>query len=332
MAVNRQRPMLHERIDFLSLLSDPDMLQLMLVSCPDGIIATDGDGRVTLYTGASETIFGFDPIQVLDHSYHMLFEGGEGLAFLEQSLGEQGQAVNVEVTGMHRDGSRFAAAVSATVIRDRYGDTIGMVMYVRDHTGVRTIEDALRFNNDQLNHMVEQLDYIARHDQLTGLLNRGSAMQAAEDALIASGLGATEIGVVLLDLDRFKMINDSFGHLVGDRVLAEVAAVLRKATRQGDIIGRYGGEEFVAFLPGATLPVVTQFAERVRAAVERARISVSDGLSVPMTISGGVACIPMCADSLNEALRVADDRLYAAKRAGRNRIVHEDTSEQRSAA
>jgi len=140
------------------------------------------------------------------------------------------------------------------------------------------------------------------------------------------------MGVVLLDLDRFKLINDSFGHLVGDRVLAEVAAVLRKATRQGDIIGRYGGEEFVAFLPGADLQAVSQFAERVRAAVERARITLDDNLSVPMTISGGVACIPGCADSLNEALRVADDRLYAAKRAGRNRIASTDATEQRSAA
>jgi len=330
--MNGRGPVFHDRIDFLTLLSDPDMLQLMLVSCPDGIVATDGAGRVTLYTGAAETIFGFDPIQVLDHDYQMLFAEGDDRAALEQALSGEGRAVNMEVTGRHRDGSKFAAAVSATVIRDRYGDSIGMVMYIRDHTGVRTIEDALRLNNDQLNNMVEQLDYIARHDQLTSLLNRGSAMQSAEDALIASGLEANAMGVVLLDLDRFKLINDSFGHLVGDRVLAEVAAVLRKATRQGDIIGRYGGEEFVAFLPGADLPAVSQFAERVRAAVERARITLDDNLSVPMTISGGVACIPSCADSLNEALRVADDRLYAAKRAGRNRIASTDATEQRSAA
>jgi diguanylate cyclase (GGDEF)-like protein/PAS domain S-box-containing protein len=304
----------------------------MLVACPDGIVATGADGRVTLYTGASEAIFGFDPIQVLDHHFTMLFGEGDARSLLQQELLERGKAVDVEVPGHHCDGSRFFAAVSAAVIRDRYGDVIGTFMYIRDHTNVRTIEDALRTKNSQLNHLVAKLDHMARHDQLTMLLNRGFAVEAAEDALLASGLEDVAMGVALLDLDHFKMVNDSYGHLVGDVVLARVAAVLRKATRQGDIVARFGGEEFVAFLPGADLDAVVRFAERVRDALEHARIPVSDEIAVTMTVSAGVAAIPSCADSLNEAIRIADDRLYAAKRAGRNRVVHTDTNERRSAA
>ena len=321
-----------ERIDFLALLSDPDMLQLMLVACPDGIVATDGDGRVTLYTGASEAIFGFDPIQVLDRHYSMLFDNGHERSVLEQQLLDQGRAVDVELPGRHQDGTRFFAAVSAAVIRDRYGDVAGKVMYIRDHTAVRAIEDALRNRNTQLNLLVARLDHMARHDQLTTLLHRGSAVAAAEDALLASGLEGLNMGVALLDLDHFKMVNDSYGHLVGALVLARVATVLQKATREGDIVGRFGGEEFVAFLPGADLDAVTRFAERVRTAIEHSRIAVSDEISVTMTVSAGVAAIPSCADSLNEALRIADDRLYAAKRAGRNRVVHSDSARRRSAA
>ncbi len=321
-----------ERIDFLSLLSDPDMLQLMLVACPDGIIATDASGRVTLYTGAAEAIFGFDPIQVLDQHYSMLFAEGESQALLDQQLAEHGKVVDIEVPGRHRDGSRFFAAVSAAVIRDRYGLVAGKVMYIRDHTAIRGIEDALRNRNAQLNQLVTRLDHMARHDQMTMLLNRGSAVEAAEDALLASGLEHVAMGVALLDLDHFKAVNDSYGHLVGDLVLARVAAVLKKATRQGDIVGRFGGEEFVAFLPGAGLDAVTRFAERVRSALESSRIQVDDDISLTMTVSAGVAAIPSCADSLNEALRVADDRLYAAKRAGRNRVVSTDATTRRSAA
>jgi len=321
-----------ERIDFLTLLSDPDMLQLMLVACPDGIVATDACGRVTLYTGAAEAIFGFDPIQVLDRHYSMLFVEGESRALLDQQLAEHGRAVDVEVPGRHQDGTRFFAAVSAAIIRDRYGSIAGQVMYIRDHSAIRAIEDALRNRNTQLNQLVARLDHMARHDQMTMLLNRGSAVEAAEDALLASGLEHVAMGVALLDLDHFKAVNDSYGHLVGDQVLARVAAVLKKATRQGDIVGRFGGEEFVAFLPGAGLAAVTRFAERVRSALESARIQVDGDISLTMTVSAGVAAIPTCADSLNEALRVADDRLYAAKRAGRNRVVSTDTTTRRSAA
>ncbi len=321
-----------ERIDFLALLSDPDMLQLMLVACPDGIVTTDANGRVTLYSGASEAIFGFDPIQVLDRHFSMLFVDGPERALLDQQLLERGRVVDVEIPGRHQDGSQFFAAVSAAVIRDRYGDVAGIVMYIRDHTAVRQIEDALRNRNTQLNHLVAKLDHMARHDQLTLLLNRGSAVEAAEDALLASGLEGMNLGVALLDLDHFKMVNDSYGHLVGDLVLARVGAVLQKATREGDIIGRFGGEEFVAFLPGADLDAVTRFAERVRTELENALIPVTEDISVTMTVSAGVAAIPSCADSLSEALRIADDRLYAAKRAGRNRVVHSDKNQRRSAA
>jgi diguanylate cyclase (GGDEF)-like protein len=156
-------------------------------------------------------------------------------------------------------------------------------------------------------------------------------MEAAEEAILTSGLDGSNFGIALFDLDHFKSVNDSYGHLIGDQVLAAVAEVLQSTARHGDIVGRFGGEEFVVFLPGASLDAVATFAERVRAAVQGARIQAEDAV-IHVTISAGVAAIPSCADSLNEAIRIADDRLYAAKRAGRNRVVRHDKARGRHAA
>lgn len=318
--------------DFIALLTDPDLLQLMLFACPDGVLATDEDGNIVLFAGASEAMFGYQPIEVMGRGYGMLLEGHRTAEKLAHELTTFGAVANYEVPARRKGGGAFSAALSAAVMKDRYGCTLGTIFYVRDHSGVREIEDALRQNNAQLNHLVSELDHLARHDQLTSLLHRGSAVEAAEDALLAFGLDRKPFGVALFDLDHFKSVNDSYGHLVGDRVLANVADVLRKAARETDIIGRFGGEEFVAFLPGADVENVRRFAERVRSAIERETVLVGEDVSVVVTVSAGVASVPSCADSLNEALRTADDRLYAAKRAGRNLVVHTDLDVRRSAA
>lgn len=320
--------------DFIALLTDPDLLQLMLFACPDGVIVADEEGDIALFAGASEAMFGYHPVEVMGRSYRALLADDRSFERLHHELTANAHVSNYEVPAIRKGGARFSAAVSAAVVKDRYGSVLGTVFYVRDHSEVREIEDALRSKNAQLNHLVSKLDHLANHDQLTGLLRRGSAVEAAEDALLASGLEDHQFGVAIFDLDHFKSVNDSYGHLVGDIVLAHIGPTLRRVARQHDIVGRFGGEEFVAFLPGADLAAVRGFAERARIAIEKLRVDVGDGLSLSITVSGGVAAIPSCADSLNEALRIADDRLYAAKRAGRNQVISDDTEsdDQRSAA
>jgi diguanylate cyclase (GGDEF)-like protein/PAS domain S-box-containing protein len=304
----------------------------MLFACPDGVLATDEDGSIAVFAGASEAMFGYQPVEVMGKGYGLLFDDPQAHRRLQAELDAIGHVSNYEVPAIRKGGTRFSAALSAAVMKDRYGGVLGTIFYIRDHSSVREIEDTLRSKNAQLNHLVSELDHLARHDQLTSLLRRGSAVEAAEDALLASGLDREPFGVALFDLDQFKSVNDSYGHLVGDRVLATLAGVLRRTARHEDIIGRFGGEEFVAFLPGADLEAVRAFAERVRTGIEKARLPISDDLAISITISAGVAAIPSCADSLNEALRTADDRLYAAKRAGRNRVVHTESDQRRSAA
>ena len=308
--------------DFVSLLSEPELLQLMLVACPDSVIATNKDNRVILYTGASEAIFGFSPVEVMHQDLGWLFAGHEGYGMVTARLQKEGTIANVQLTALRKDAPPFAAAISAAAMHDRYGEYLGVIAYIRDYTAVQGIEDALRTNNNELNRLLRERDHVAKHDHLTGMLRRGSAMEAAQEAFIACGLGRESFGVVLFDLDHFKSINDSYGHLMGDEVLRDLSAVLRQAARGGDIIGRFGGEEFIAFLPGAELPAVTAFAERVRLAIAQSAVRVGKDAMVSVTISAGVAAIPSCGDSLLDAIRVADGRLYEAKRAGRNRVVN----------
>jgi len=307
--------------DFLWLLGNEEILQLMLFAAPDGVLVIDRTGKVILYTGSSERIFGFAPIDVLDRRAGTLFACGDEWEEFSDVLTRSGSVTNREMQAVRRDGSGLWVAVSATILRDRYGDIIGTVLYVRDHTGMRNIESALRDRNRQLNELVEELDFVARHDQLTGLLNRGGAMESAQSALASCGLTGRPFGVAVFDLDLFKAVNDTFGHLIGDETLQSLATAMRHAARTDDIVGRFGGEEFIAFLPGASLEQATMTAERIRQAVSQATIVAGDEARIRVTISAGVAVIPSCAASLSDAIRVADARLFMAKRLGRNRVV-----------
>ena len=317
-------------VDFLTLLRDESLQLAMFMACPDGVIVTDPAGDVILYTGAAEQLFGYEPVEAHGRGAGLLF-AIEGYRELRGRLEETGMVANLSLSAQNCNARFFPVAVSASLIRDRIGNELATVMYVRDHTSVRAIEDALRDNNSRLNSLVQELGHVARHDQLTGLLNRGSAIQAAEAALVEAA-GEAPFGVALFDLDHFKQVNDSYGHIVGDEVLSGVATVLDGAVREGDIVGRFGGEEFIAFLPAATLAATVKFAERAREAVSDAHISAATELQIRLTISAGVASIPSCADSLLDAIRVADDRLLGAKRSGRNRVVSELPEEGEAAA
>ena len=318
--------------DFLRILWDADLQQLMLVACPDGIIVTGGDDRVILYTGASESIFGFAPVEVLNREASLVFDSYDEYRQFHSDLILEGSVVNTELTAVRKGGDRFPAAVSASLLRDRFGAMLGTVIYIRDHTQLHGIQRDLRDKNRALNEMVATLDHVARHDSLTGLLRRSSAFEEAEGRLNECLVAGKPFSVAIFDLDRFKTVNDSHGHFVGDRVLSQLAHVLSDTARQGDIVGRFGGEEFVAFLPGADYAAVIRFAERVRTAIGDREIEIEGASPVKVTVSGGIATIPRCAGSLESAIHLADNRLLAAKRQGRNRIVTDGEHDKRHAA
>jgi diguanylate cyclase (GGDEF)-like protein len=155
-------------------------------------------------------------------------------------------------------------------------------------------------------------------DSLTGLLNRRAftTQSLAEIARAVRDMRTT--GLLIVDIDRFKSINDRFGHLAGDHVLVGVARSLEQTVRQGDILARMGGEEFAVLLPATDLGEALQVAGRLRSAIESLALSVSNEV-LQITISVGATVI-MPHDDLDRALARADEALYAAKNAGRNRV------------
>jgi len=171
--------------------------------------------------------------------------------------------------------------------------------------------------NAKLFHRTQQL---AMTDGLTGLLLRRPFQEALSRELARAGRGRETSSVLLMDLDSFKTYNDTYGHTAGDAVLISTADVLRETVPPEGVSARYGGEEFAVLLPRASRESARQIAEKIREAVERDLKKVSRSERAAVTVSIGVATVPEDAKAELELIRVADQRLYAAKHAGRNRV------------
>ncbi|MHA1560389.1 MAG: GGDEF domain-containing protein [Alphaproteobacteria bacterium] len=162
-------------------------------------------------------------------------------------------------------------------------------------------------------------------DPLTGLFNRRHLDRRLRDAVLSAQGGDAELSIIIIDLDFFKLVNDRFGHQVGDMVLVRTAELLRKGIRESDLVARFGGEEFVVLAPGAGPAEAELMAERIRASVaeENFALPTSIGSRAPMeiTVSVGVACMCRELNSADQIISAADRNLYQAKRLGRNRVV-----------
>jgi diguanylate cyclase (GGDEF)-like protein len=190
---------------------------------------------------------------------------------------------------------------------------------------VRRLENLLaekELLSRQLQEANQRLTTLAHTDALTGLANKRALEEALARDLARADRDQTWLTVVLSDIDFFKKVNDTHGHLTGDEVLRQVGAVFGSKLRAGDLAARYGGEEFLLVLPGSNLVGGKIVAERLRRAIEGAVMPGPNG-PFSITSSFGVAsiCGPGCAGKLKELIARADAALYAAKRGGRNRVV-----------
>lgn len=207
----------------------------------------------------------------------------------------------------------------------RTGRIEGWIVLFRDETEFRRTEGELQQANERLEALNKELLTQAIHDSLTGLFNRAYLDEALPRELARCRRDGSSIGLLILDVDHFKEINDTFGHDVGDRILKDVARLVKGVVRAGDIPCRFGGDEFVAVMPGATQSEATVVAERIRETVSAKKLG-DPGLRVSVTVSIGSAVFPHHADSAADLFRAADRALYAAKDAGRNRSITAPTA------
>lgn len=224
----------------------------------------------------------------------------------------------------HKDGNPFWGDLSINVLRDGGGAPAFVIGFLLDVTGHKRAAEQLSESNERLETQLfenrklqEKLSELAVRDPLTGLFNRRYMEETLERELAQSARDCSPLSLVIMDIDHFKQLNDTHGHQAGDQVLKALAKLLRTHMRKGDVTCRYGGEEFVAILPGAALAVAAARADSWRRAFERLSLDY-EGRTIQSTFSVGVAEFPLHGATGDELLFQADNALYLAKRSGRN--------------
>ncbi len=211
------------------------------------------------------------------------------------------------------DGSETWFEILTYPIFDQQKNVSHVVEYSRDITFRKKDEK-------EKEELIKTLNHLSTTDSLTGLLNRRALNDMLGHEINRAGRYDTDLSLIICDVDLFKQINDSYGHTAGDRALIVVSETLRQTLRKADILGRYGGDEFMIILPETSLAGAQSLAEKVRAAVEGLELDLPGRKRTGLTLSIGVASCCMPEDNLDTLVSLADGALYKSKEAGRNRI------------
>jgi two-component system cell cycle response regulator len=275
----------------------------------------------------------------LETAGHQVLEAEDGEQALEMCRTHAPDVILLDIEMPGLDGYQVLAALKAD---DRLKDV--PVVFLTDRTSMQDVLAGLRGGahdylkkpfepaelvarvaaalhvkrlQDQLREHNAALERLSRTDALTGLFNRRHLEEELAHAFTGALRHHDPLAVLLLDIDHFKSVNDTYGHPAGDAVLCVFAQRLCDQLRAGDIAGRWGGEEFLVILPRTDLAGAMRVAERVRRATEAAPVT-TNGSSIGLTVSGGCALGP--GTSVDALMRAVDAQLYAAKAAGRNRV------------
>lgn len=294
----------------------PDLLHLVLDQVEEGIYFVDPQRRITMWNRAAEIITGWDAGSVVgrrcadgilrhcNESGTILCQTGCPLAAV---MGD-GTTRTAKAFMLRRDGARIPINLRATAMRDEAGVINGCIeVFTNDAPRLAALEQIQELRNE------------AMKDPLTGLPNRRFLLDRLPRILEEARLQAVPVGVIFIDLDHFKDINDRYGHEAGDEVLRIAAATLRSNLRELDVIARWGGEEFVIIAPDLDANKLRLFAERLRALLERCEIG-RPAVDIRVTASMGITIAGM-SESWMEVTARADGLMYESKKNGRNRVT-----------
>lgn len=274
---------------------------LLIEQMQDGMIIVDEQGRVVDINPAARGLLGYDEKEIL---------GAAGDEVLRRLTGR-----DLHLNELNRlkfeivrtcEGEKFYYSLSISPLYGSREEVIGRLIHLQDVTE-RVV-------------LYQEVEVLANTDSLTGLVNRRRFFDLAQEFARRQGARKTPCAVILIDIDHFKLVNDRYGHLVGDQILPLVATRLMRQVRLGDIVARYGGEEFVIFLPNTCQAEAERVANRLCRAVAAEPFSL-DTISVGLSISIGLVTTGVDGSlQLDDTIQQADEALYAAKRAGRNRV------------
>jgi diguanylate cyclase (GGDEF)-like protein/PAS domain S-box-containing protein len=309
------------RLAAAELFAEKERAQVTLASIADGVITTDNDGWVEYLNPVAEELTGWTAVSArglpLTAIFRMIDETSRQLAPnpIEMVLREER---NVEMAAtmllLRNDGSEIPIVQSAAPIRARSGKIIGVVLVLHDVSRER--------------QYAAKLSYQASHDSLTGLINRTEFEQRLSMALKSSAQAGRHHAVMYLDLDQFKVVNDTSGHAAGDQLMRQVSAVLQRRLREGDTLARLGGDEFGVLLENCASENALRIADELRQTVTDFHFAW-ENRSFTIGVSIGVVNVEDGLYTIADVLSAADAACYMAKEKGRNRVqvYHREDSE-----
>jgi diguanylate cyclase (GGDEF)-like protein/PAS domain S-box-containing protein len=299
-----------------SLSVRPDFYKSLAENTFDGILQVDCEGRIVGWNEGAERILGYTAKEVIGTLYQ-----GKFVRQLEEN-GEKSSADNLSIfltlkDGrrrdaheyiQHREGYRVSALIRAIAIFNEDNKIVGAMQIFTDsktliaaHQGQRRVEQTIFF------------------DGLTGIGNRKHIENRIKFALDDYRISKVEFCILFIDIDHFKNFNDSYGHLVGDKILRFIANTIRHNLRATDSCGRWGGEEFLAVILNINLEGAKVVAEKIRNLVEHARIQ-EGGMDLSVTISIGASVVHP-SDTVESLIQRTDELMYQSKQSGRNRVT-----------
>jgi diguanylate cyclase (GGDEF)-like protein/PAS domain S-box-containing protein len=295
-----------------ALLGEKERLRVTLNAIGDAVITTDTDGNITYLNPVAETMTGWSSEEAIGQALPVVFniihaKTGETLPNPVQSMLNDGQFTVLAGNTLlvQHNGERFLIEDCAAPIRDTAGTMIGVVLVFHDVSHAQK--------------MAEQMSHQATHDTLTGLINRHEFERLLELALQGSRDQIKEHTLLYLDLDQFKIVNDTCGHVAGDELLRQLTALLEGQLRQTDTLARLGGDEFGVLLENCPTKPGLRIADQLRKTVGDFHFTWLDRI-FPIGVSIGLITFGNNGVTLADILRMADAACYVAKDKGRNRV------------
>ena len=300
-----------------------------LRSAANGVVITDRGGTITWVNPAACAITGYHPEELIGQHTRILKSGEHDRAFYEALWVQvtSGETWTGTIVNRRKDGALYHEEQTIAPVFDHAGEVSHFIAIKQDVSERKRDEEALSKAHAELAARVEEIESLNQRlheqsirDPLTGLHNR----RYFEESIAREAARAIRVdeplALLIIDLDHFKTVNDTHGHAAGDLVLQNLARVISADVRVSDLVCRFGGEEFVVSLPGASLIAALARAEHWRERFAGSFVEAG-GVPVRCTLSAGIAMFHGAGDTIEEALRRADAALYKAKHAGRDCVI-----------
>ena len=285
------------------LQNSQQLLTEITSSMAEGVFVISNKGKLTFVNTPAQRMLGWTFQELKEEVQNKVCVHDNLKKIVHEVLSTKKAIYSRDTEFRRKNGKTFHASSTSAPMHSKEG---GVVVVFRDITDQKELE--------------KKLEYLAHHDALTTLYNRGKFDTILEEVLLAREQYLTPIALLIIDIDFFKKVNDTYGHQVGDEVITWIACILQKSIRSSDYVARYGGEEFSAILPNTTQEEAYVVAQKIRKKIEEMVFNTSSthekiSLTTSIGLYGSSALIS--ADTL---IKYADDALYKAKQSGRNRV------------